>query len=186
MEDQGQVVVRYCDGSPNGSARDIAGVRNAAGNVVGLMGLVAQVFDESVLSTLRGHIAVGHCRYSTSGSSVWENAQPTFRSTPSGSLALGHNGNLINTLELAAMVEGAADQWRGPVGTSDTDVLTALFADPRSASVADSALAALPLVRGAFSLVFMPAERRRAGLRGARGSRQFVSLLLHNVRSSPE
>src|ERR1700744_4472948 len=65
------------------------------------MGLVAQVFNESVLNTLRGHVAVGHCRYSTSGSSVWENAQPTFRATPSASLALGHNGNLINTLELA-------------------------------------------------------------------------------------
>ena len=68
------------------------------------MGLVPQVFDESVLNTLRGHIAVGHCRYSTSGSSVWENAQPTFRATPSSGLALGHNGNLINTLELAALV----------------------------------------------------------------------------------
>ena len=66
------------------------------------MGLVAQVFSESVLSTLTGHIAVGHCRYSTSGASTWENAQPTFRSTATGSLALGHNGNLINTLELAA------------------------------------------------------------------------------------
>ena len=79
------------------------------------MGLVAQVFDEPALTALRGHIAVGHCRYSTSGSSVWENAQPTFRSTPSGSLALGHNGNLINTLELAAMVEGVEDPWHGPV-----------------------------------------------------------------------
>ncbi len=66
------------------------------------MGLVAQVFDEAALSTLRGYIAVGHCRYSTSGASTWENAQPTFRSTPVASLALGHNGNLINTLELAA------------------------------------------------------------------------------------
>ena len=65
------------------------------------MGLVPQVFDEAVLHTLRGHVAVGHCRYSTSGSSVWENAQPTFRATPSAGLALGHNGNLINTLELA-------------------------------------------------------------------------------------
>ena len=74
------------------------------------MGLVAQVFDEAALSTLRGHIAVGHCRYSTSGASVWENAQPTFRSTPAASLALGHNGNLINTLELAAIASGA--RWR--------------------------------------------------------------------------
>ena len=137
------------------------------------MGLVAQVFSESVLSTLRGHIAVGHCRYSTSGSSVWENAQPTFRSTPSGSLALGHNGNLINTLELATMVEGAGDQWRGPVSTSDTDVLAALFADLRGDSVADRALAALPLVRGAFSLVFMD-EHTLYAARDPQGFRPLV------------
>src|SRR5579862_8307613 len=71
------------------------------------MGLVAQVFNESVLNTLRGHVAIGHCRYSTTGSSVWENAQPTFKSTPTAAVALGHNGNLINTLELAAMVAAA-------------------------------------------------------------------------------
>ncbi len=124
------------------------------------MGLVAQVFNESVLNTLRGHIAVGHCRYSTTGSSVWENAQPTFRATPSVSLALGHNGNLINTLELAAMAGKPA----GPgAATSDTEVLTSLFATgvggdgamAGGASIEDNALAVLPHVRGAFSLVFM-------------------------------
>src|ERR1700744_4193645 len=104
------------------------------------MGLVAQVFDEAELSTLSGHIAVGHCRYSTTGASIWENAQPTFRSTPVASLALGHNGNLINTLELAAVASGADGARTGPGqrATSDTDVLTALFADPRMASVEDS------------------------------------------------
>jgi amidophosphoribosyltransferase len=97
------------------------------------MGLVPQVFDESVLSTLRGHITVGHCRYSTSGSSVWENAQPTFRESASGGLALGHNGNLINALELAALVgadDAGAANAAGSRATSDTDVLTALFAAP--------------------------------------------------------
>jgi len=118
------------------------------------MGLVAQVFTESVLGTLRGHIAVGHCRYSTSGSSVWENAQPTFRATPSGNLALGHNGNLINTRELAGRVP-AANGPRSGLATSDTDVLTALFADVRYANIWASALATLPLVHGAYSLVFM-------------------------------
>ena len=68
------------------------------------MGLVSQVFDEAALGSLHGHIAVGHARYSTTGSSVWENAQPTFRATAHGSLALGHNGNLVNTAELAEMV----------------------------------------------------------------------------------
>jgi amidophosphoribosyltransferase len=139
------------------------------------MGLVAQVFDEAALSTLRGYIAVGHCRYSTSGASTWENAQPTFRSTPVASLALGHNGNLINTLELAAIASGATGE-RGPAGqraTTDTDVLTALFADPRMASVEESALAALPLVRGAFSLVFMD-EHTLYAARDPQGFRPLV------------
>jgi amidophosphoribosyltransferase len=138
------------------------------------MGLVAQVFDEPVLSTLRGHIAVGHCRYSTSGSSVWENAQPTFRSTPTASLALGHNGNLINTLELAAIAAaGGGDVMPGNGATSDTDVLTALFADPRMASVEESVLATLPLVRGAYSLVFMD-ERTLYAARDPQGFRPLV------------
>jgi len=135
------------------------------------MGLVAQVFNESVLNTLRGYIAVGHCRYSTTGSSVWENAQPTFRATPSVSLALGHNGNLINTLELAAM----AGTPRGSrAATSDTDVLTSLFASgiagekaaateratagEQARRIEENVLAVLPHVRGAFSLVFMDQE----------------------------
>jgi len=138
------------------------------------MGLVAQVFDEPVLSTLRGHIAVGHCRYSTSGSSVWENAQPTFRSTPTASLALGHNGNLINTLELAALAAAATgDAMPGNRATSDTDVLTALFADPRAASVEDSAAGTLPMVRGAYSLVFMD-ERTLYAARDPQGFRPLV------------
>jgi amidophosphoribosyltransferase len=139
------------------------------------MGLVAQVFDEAALSTLRGYIAVGHCRYSTSGASVWENAQPTFRSTPVASLALGHNGNLINTLELAAIASGADGMRPGPAqrATSDTDVLTALFADPRMASVEDSVLATLPLVRGAYSLVFMD-ERTLYAARDPQGFRPLV------------
>jgi amidophosphoribosyltransferase len=179
------------------------------------MGLVPQVFNEPVLNTLRGHIAVGHCRYSTSGSSVWQNAQPTFRSTPAGSLALGHNGNLINTLELAELVtaSGAGQAAAGPVAaTSDTDVLTALFTLPASAlpggpaegaagsgaagsgpgtdgapgpggepgtggaagtGVESAALAALPLVRGAYSLVFMD-ERTLYAARDPQGFRPLV------------
>ncbi len=154
------------------------------------MGLVPQVFDAPVLSTLRGYIAVGHCRYSTSGSSVWHNAQPTFRTTPSASLALGHNGNLINTLELAALVRASAgDGGRAtgglPEATSDTDVLTALFtlpadgagdggsADGESHGIEAGALAALPLVRGAYSLVFMD-ERTLYAARDPQGFRPLV------------
>nr|WP_207400603.1 amidophosphoribosyltransferase [Actinomadura roseirufa] len=127
------------------------------------MGLVAQVFDESVLNTLRGHIAVGHCRYSTTGSPTWENAQPTFRSTDTGGLALVHNGNLINTPELAARLEPGV-----LTATTDTEVLTALLATsgtagedaPAAGDTADpgplaAAREILPATRGAYSLVFM-------------------------------
>jgi amidophosphoribosyltransferase len=141
-----------------------------------------------VLNTLRGHIAVGHCRYSTSGSSVWDNAQPTFRATPSASLALGHNGNLINTLELAALVDPAAEGGTGRP-TTDTDVLTALFAGAagehpgvagglgagigRGTGIEESAVATLPLVRGAYSLVFMD-ERTLYAARDPQGFRPLV------------
>jgi amidophosphoribosyltransferase len=64
------------------------------------MGLVSQVFDERSLSSLKGHLAVGHCRYSTTGASTWENAQPTLGGGDSGTVALAHNGNLTNSAEL--------------------------------------------------------------------------------------
>jgi amidophosphoribosyltransferase len=113
------------------------------------MGLVAQVFDESVLNTLRGHIAVGHCRYSTTGSPTWENAQPTFRPTDDGGLALVHNGNLINTPDLAARLEPGV-----LTATTDTEVLTALLATRDGGPLA-AAREILPATRGAYSLVFM-------------------------------
>src|SRR5262249_40358290 len=90
-----------------------------------------------------------------------------------GSLALGHNGNLINTLELATMVEGAEEAWRGPVGTSDTDVLAALFADLRGDSVAGRALGALPLARGAVSLGCV-GDHTLCAARDPRGFRRLV------------
>src|SRR5919106_940396 len=71
------------------------------------LGLVAQAFDETVLSSLRGHVAIGHVRYSTTGSSSWENAQPTFKSGPAGQIALGHNGNLVNSPELKRSLDEA-------------------------------------------------------------------------------
>ena len=114
------------------------------------MGLVAQVFDESVLNTLRGHLAVGHCRYSTTGSPTWENAQPTFRSTDGGGLALTHNGNLINTPDLAARLDPGE-----LTATSDTEVLTALLATRHGGDTVAAAREILPDVRGAYSLVFM-------------------------------
>ena len=138
------------------------------------MGLVAQVFDEPSLTALRGDIAVAHCRYSTTGSSVWANAQPTFRSTPHVSVALGHNGNLTNTRELAAML--AADAAGGTIAaTSDTDVLTELIVGNARGpgGVEEAAARILPQVRGAFSLVFMD-ENTLYAARDPQGFRPLV------------
>jgi len=121
------------------------------------LGLVAQVFDESILQSMKGHLAIGHCRYSTTGSCTWENAQPSFRTMPTGgSLALGHNGNLTNTSELARRAADLGLE-RGPmVSTTDSDLITSLLAARSSdTSPEQAAREVLPLLRGAFSLVFM-------------------------------
>jgi amidophosphoribosyltransferase len=135
------------------------------------MGLVSQVFTEGDLATLKGNLAIGHCRYSTTGSSTWVNAQPTLRPTKYGTLALAHNGNLTNTGDLAELVqklEGSATSMRG--ATTDTEIMTALIALQDEKNVEASAIAVLPQLEGAFSLVFMDehtlyAARDRHGVR---------------------
>ena len=151
------------------------------------LGLVSQVFDEQTLSSLRGHLAVGHTRYSTTGSPTWENAQPTFRTTAAGTgLALGHNGNLVNTAELVRRRDAALAVNGGPrnghgggnrrssalVGaTTDSDVVTGLLADAAAdLGVEEAALRLLPDLQGAFSIAFcdettLYAARDRHGVR---------------------
>ncbi len=124
------------------------------------MGLVSQVFDESTLASLKGHIAVGHARYSTTGASTWHNAQPTFQPTPDGSIALAHNGNLINTAELAEMaaaeISGSEGTSRVPgAATNDTSVVTALLAHHPGQTVEERAAELLPRVQGAYSFIWM-------------------------------
>ena len=127
------------------------------------MGLVSQVFDETTLDSLKGHLAIGHSRYSTTGASTWHNAQPTFRPTPDGSIALGHNGNLINTHELREAVaalpgpEGELDlaQRPGETSTNDTSLVTALMAHHPDQGLEERALEVLPMLRGAFCFVWM-------------------------------
>jgi amidophosphoribosyltransferase len=118
------------------------------------LGLVAKVFDEPTLASLKGHLAIGHTRYSTTGSGTWENAQPTFRTTAGGrGLALGHNGNLVNTAELA--VRAAVEGVPASAASTDSDLITALLAAQLDKSVEAAALELLPDLRGAFCLVFM-------------------------------
>lgn len=123
------------------------------------MGLVSQVFSESSLESLVGHIAVGHNRYSTTGASSWRNAQPTLGRTASGTVALGHNGNLTNTSDLLEMLKVKyPDQTENEItggNTTDTAVLTALLAGDMDHTLESTALELLPKVKGAFCLVFM-------------------------------
>ena len=141
------------------------------------MGLVSQVFSESALESLIGHVAIGHTRYSTTGSSSWRNAQPTLGRTASGTVALGHNGNLTNTAELLEMLRSQyPDQSDNEItggNTTDTAVLTALLAGNPDNSLEGTAMELLPKVRGAFSLVFMD-EQTLYAARDPQGVRPLV------------
>ena len=145
------------------------------------MGLVSQVFNESTLESLGGgHLAIGHCRYSTTGASVWQNAQPTFRSTASGGLSLGHNGNLTNTLELQSWLAERDVEGDSLVpgsllseATTDTALITALMATFPGSSTEEAAMQVLPRLRGAFCLVFMDDETLYAA-RDPQGVRPLV------------
>jgi len=130
------------------------------------LGLVSQVFNEATLTTLHGDLAVGHTRYSTTGSTTWDNAQPVFKTDGVHSIALGHNGNLVNTSELAGRVRGAG------LATTDSDIVTTMIADrtPDAGSIEAAAMEVLPELRGAFCFVFMD-ERSVFAARDSHGVR---------------
>jgi amidophosphoribosyltransferase len=118
------------------------------------MGLVPQVFREEHLQALPGEVAIGHTRYSTTGSSAWENAQPVVHSGSARQVALGHNGNLVNAAELRAELRS-----RGIAldSTSDTEVIAALIAnDP--APLPEAVAAAMRRLEGAYSVTALAEE----------------------------
>jgi amidophosphoribosyltransferase len=130
------------------------------------LGLVSQVFDEDKLKALQGELAVGHVRYSTTGSSAWENAQPVWRSDRR-QVALAHNGNLINAVELHS---GLTDEGVAFRGTSDSEIMAVLLSRHQADSIEDAVADVLPRLEGAFSTVVMTADsvvafRDPAGLR---------------------
>jgi amidophosphoribosyltransferase len=150
------------------------------------LGLVSQVFSENDLRTLAGELAIGHVRYSTTGSNAWENSQPVQRSEgTNGSrreVALAHNGNLINAVELHdEMLE------RGVTfsSTSDSEIIAALIATHPAELVEDAIADVLPRLRGAFSTVVMTKDRVVA-FRDPHGLRPLALGVLEPGPESPD
>ncbi|MGH7545938.1 MAG: amidophosphoribosyltransferase, partial [Gemmatimonadota bacterium] len=116
------------------------------------MGIVAEVFSEETLRTLPGRVGIGHTRYSTSGDSILQNAQPVRANYREGEMALAHNGNLTNAAELKnrLVAEGAIFQ-----GTSDTEVIVHLIARSQKPTTDEQILDALHEIEGAFSLLIL-------------------------------
>jgi len=130
------------------------------------MGLVTQVFDEQKLRGLRGDVAIGHTRYSTTGSTHWANAQPLIQRGRGRTVALGHNGNLVNAAELRDELK-ADGVTLGT--TSDTEVIAALIANDQ-APIEDAVANAMARLQGAFSCVAL-SEGKLIGFRDAHGFR---------------
>ncbi len=141
------------------------------------MGLVSDVFDEDSLLYLSGDVAIGHIRYSTTGSSIAKNAQPLLVNYRDGFLAIGHNGNLINSKELRCYLEqrGAIFQT-----TTDSEVIVHLIAHNRKGSWLDHIKTALRKIKGAYSLVML----NQYGLLGGRDPYGFRPLVLGRLDSS--
>ena len=116
------------------------------------MGLVSDVFNEQVLSTLKGNMAVGHVRYSTTGSSVLKNAQPLLIDFAKGSVCIAHNGNLVNSLELRQYLEKSGSIFQT---TTDSEIIIHLMARSKSNDLKDCLVYALKRIKGAYSLVMM-------------------------------
>jgi amidophosphoribosyltransferase len=120
------------------------------------MGLVADIFDEDILGRLQGRLAIGHNRYSTSGSTVLKNCQPFVVEWAQGALAIAHNGNLVNADELRARLEARGSIFQSTV---DSEVIVHLIAASTAPTLVGRITDALSQVRGAYSLVFLTEDR---------------------------
>ena len=139
--------------------QESAGIAAADGvklRVSRAMGQVAEAFNEDTLETLPGHIAIGHTRYSTAGESKLENAQPFLIDCSHGQIAVGHNGNLVNALELRdeLVQNGSIFQT-----SSDTEVILHLYARSKAASVEEAIAESIAQIRGAYSLALLTKNR---------------------------
>ncbi|GAB4242764.1 MAG: amidophosphoribosyltransferase [Deltaproteobacteria bacterium] len=134
------------------------------------MGLVADIFSEEVLARLPGHMAIGHVRYSTTGSSELKNAQPVVVDFESGSIAVAHNGNLVNAHEIKRELEVSGSIFQSSM---DTEVIVHLIARSRKERIEERIVDALNQVRGAYSLLFMTRDKL-IGVRDPHGIRPLV------------
>src|ERR1700730_12566289 len=142
------------------------------------MGTVADIFTEDVLSKIRGTLAIGHTRYSTAGDSALLNAQPILVQSNKGSIAVAHNGNLVNAMEVRSRLERQGSIFQT---NSDTEVIVHLIALSREQTLPEAMADALRRVEGAFSLVMMSNDRIFA----ARDPRGFRPLAMGRIPALP-
>jgi amidophosphoribosyltransferase len=138
--------------------QESAGIATAQnGHIMAMrdQGLVNQVFDEQKLRALQGDMAVGHVRYSTTGASSWENSQPVWRADRR-EIALAHNGNLVNVVELHAELRQRGVKFRS---TSDSEIIAALLSTHEAETIEDALVDVMARVEGAFSTVVMTKDR---------------------------
>ncbi|HEY3268371.1 MAG TPA: amidophosphoribosyltransferase [Armatimonadota bacterium] len=131
------------------------------------MGLVTQVFHEEVLSGMRGHAAIGHTRYSTTGSSVLRNAQPIQVDSVYGPIAVAHNGNLLNAVELRQQLQDDGVHFRG---TNDSEIIARMIAHEREKTLTEAVVKAMQKLEGAYALTILSRDailgvRDRYGIR---------------------
>src|SRR5947199_276173 len=138
------------------------------------MGLVADIFTEKKLSRIRGTLAIGHTRYSTTGDSALLNAQPIMVQSNKGMIALAHNGNLTNAQEIRSRMEAQGSIFKT---SSDTEVIVHLIAQSREHTLPEAMADALRRVEGAFSLVMISPDRIFA----ARDPRGFRPLAMGRI-----
>ena len=153
--------------------QESAGIACSDGEVITFhkeMGLVADIFSEDILGRLPGHTAIGHVRYSTTGSSELKNAQPFVVDFESGSIAVAHNGNLVNAHVLKQELEVGGSIFQS---TMDTEVIVHLIARSKRGRIEERIVDALSQVRGAYSLLFITRDKLIA-VRDPRGIRPMV------------
>lgn len=150
--------------------QESAGIVSKVGNELCCykgMGLVADVFKREHLDALKGDMAIGHVRYSTTGSSIVKNAQPLLIDYNRGQIAVGHNGNLVNAGELRRKLEQAGSIFQT---TTDSEIIIHLMARHNEGRVEDALIYALSQIKGAYSLLFIT-ENQIIGVRDPNGFR---------------